>query len=175
MPMPLTPVEIKRRQGNPGQRPLPEPINPDRVDVEDALAKLQPPDCLGADGVELWERIVPTLARVGILDGVDHAALEAVCTQWERAKAAGRVIDAQGMFARGSQGQLRAHPAVELERAAHMAYLKFAQDYALTPVARTRLGLAELKRKTMLEEMNDALGAPALRPADVEGSTEDAA
>ncbi len=126
---------------------------------------LEPPESLCDTAKQFWRDSIPTLARVGLLDTVDKAALEMMATQYARAKQAGRVVDEQGHLARGSTGQLAEHPSLRTERDAASAFLRFAEQYALTPVARTRLGIAELQRRTLTEEMDDALGAPDLRPA----------
>jgi phage terminase small subunit len=68
------------------------------------------------------------------------------------------VIRAEGMFAAGSSGQIRAHPAVGIEERAWTMFFRFANDYALTPVARTRLGLAEVGRRSLAAELEDKLG-----------------
>jgi hypothetical protein len=151
---PPKPVEQKRREGNPGKRKLPEPV---LVEGRPQPGSLEPPKGLAPEAREAWERIVPTLEAVGILDGVDAMALEAMVTQWARAKQAGRVIDEFGHAALGSTGQLVEHPALATERSAMSLFLKFAEHYALTPVARTRLGLAELQRKNMMDEMNSRI------------------
>lgn len=156
------PVEQRLREGNPGKRPMPKPVSVDPVRSADDLA---PPEDWDEVATECWNSVVPTLFEVGVLDGVDRMALEAMCLQWARAKAAARVIDKQGMFAKGSTGQLVEHPALGAERAAHAMFLRFAEQYALTPVARTRLGLAELQRRSMAEEMERQIGAPKLEPA----------
>lgn len=147
------PVEVRRREGNPGKRALPEPVTvagrPVRVP--------EPPESLPRDAREAWERIVPALADVGLLDEIDALALEAMCTQWARAKQAGRVIAEQGHVTLGSTGQLVEHPALATERQAHQMFLRFAEHYALTPIARTRLGLAELQRRSLAGEMAKAL------------------
>jgi P27 family predicted phage terminase small subunit len=85
-------------------------------------------------------------------------AVEAMCTQWARAQQAGRVIAEQGHATLGSTGQIVEHPALSTERNAHQLFLRFAEQYALTPVARTRLGLAELERRSLAAEMDAALG-----------------
>ena len=46
-------------------------------------------------------------------------------------------------------------------------YLRFAEEFGLTPVARTRLGLAELRRRrSMVDELRDSLGPPNLEPVE---------
>ena len=154
------PVEVRKREGNPSKRPLPEPV---RVGgIPDALA---PPDDLLPTAKDFWNEVIPVLAKVGILDVVDRAALEMMSTQYARAKQAGRVLAEQGALTKGSTGQLVEHPAMATERNAINTFLRFAEQYALTPVARTRLGLAELERQSMLSEMAQEYGEPELEPA----------
>jgi len=69
----------------------------------------------------------------------------------------GRAIAKEGMFTFGSRGQPREHPAVRIERDATVLYLRAAEQFGLTPVARTRLGLAELHRRSLHAEMDRAL------------------
>jgi P27 family predicted phage terminase small subunit len=153
-----TPVEQRIAEGNPGKRPLPEPVVLERVREGDDHPLLTPPDHLPKAAKEAWLQTVPTLAKVGLLDSVDVLALEAMCIQYARARQAGVIIAAQGPVTRGSTGQLREHPSIATERNAHAMFLRFAEQYALTPSARTRLGLAELQRRQATEELADRLG-----------------
>jgi P27 family predicted phage terminase small subunit len=146
------PVEVRRREGNPRKHAMPEPLQ-----VGGRVAELEPPEDLPEDGKDVWKQIVPRLAEVGVLDQVDTYAVEAMCTQWARAKQAGRIIAQQGHVTIGSTGQLVEHPALQTERNAFQQFLRFAEHYALTPVARTRLGLAELERKSLASTMSGAL------------------
>jgi P27 family predicted phage terminase small subunit len=147
------PVEVRRREGNPSKEPLPEPV---LVGGRPVTAP-EPPEDMPEAAREAWGEVVPRLQEVGILDMIDRLALEAMCTQWARAKQAGQTIAREGLTAIGSNAQLVEHPAVATERAAHQMFLKFAEHYALTPVARTRLGLAELQRRSLATEMAGAL------------------
>jgi phage terminase small subunit len=70
------------------------------------------------------------------------------------------------MFSRGSKNQLAEHPALASERVAMTVFLRFAEQYALTPLARTRLGMVELQRRSMQDELADRLGKPVLERAD---------
>ena len=154
------PAEQRIREGNPGKRPLPEPVV---IGGEFDIA--EPPEHLSADAQEWWREAIPVLQEVGLLDKVDVAALEMAATAYARFRQAKRVVDAQGVVARGSTGQIREHPALKTEREAQAMFLRFAEQYALTPVARTRLGLAELHRRSLMDEMNEQLGTPDLTPA----------
>lgn len=147
------PVEVRRLEGNPRKHPMPEPLHVGGR----LIGELEPPEDLPEDGRKVWEQIVPRLAEVGIVDKVDTFALEAMCTQWARAKQASRIIADQGHVTLGSTGQLVEHPALQTERTAYQQFLRFAEHFALTPVARTRLGLAELERSSLAREMAGAL------------------
>jgi P27 family predicted phage terminase small subunit len=150
-------VEERRLEAtNVSKRPLPEPmLVAGRPDHE----LDNPPDDLPADGREFWTLTVRRLVDVGMLDLVDETALRMLATQYARWRQAGRVIAEVGHFARGSIGQIREHPAVKIEREAHNLYLKTAEHFGLTPMARTRLGLAELHRRSLHAEMDRALDA----------------
>jgi P27 family predicted phage terminase small subunit len=157
------PVEQRIREGNPGHRPLPEPVlvsgRPDRGELA------EPPAHLPDEAKEFWREHVSRLVEVGMVDRVDVPALEMMATQYALSRQAQRAIEEHGFFAEGSRGQMREHPAVRSQRDASTLFLRFAEQFGLTPSARARLGLAELHRRSLQAEMTDGLGAPKLRPA----------
>ncbi|MEJ7785576.1 MAG: phage terminase small subunit P27 family [Solirubrobacteraceae bacterium] len=159
------PVEQKIREGNPGQRKLPEPIlvsgRPQRGEMDEPAEHLSP------DAKEFWRETVWRLVECGILDRVDRPLLEMLATQYGRIQACRRVIDEAGYFTRGSVGQLREHPALKIEREAVVLFHRIAMEFGMTPIGRTRLGLAELSRRHLVQEMVEALGPPTLRPVGV--------
>jgi P27 family predicted phage terminase small subunit len=128
----------------------------------------EPPEHLPADAKDFWRGSVVRLVEVGIVDRVDLPMLEQLATQYARIKAAQRVIEAQGYFAAGSTGQMKEHPAVKMEQEATVLFHRLADQFALTPTARTRLGIAELAKRSLQQELEQALGGPVLRPAVVD-------
>jgi len=159
--------EIRQAEGNPGKRPLPEPVHVDAVypGQED---KLEAPEHLPAVAKEWWRETIPTLAGVGLLDTVDRGMLEMAATAYARHRQAGRILAVQGHLTRGSVGQLREHPSMATERAAAATYERIAEQFGLTPIARTRMGLAELSRKKLKDELVDSFGRPDLIEVDGE-------
>lgn len=150
------PVEQRRRAGNPGKRPLPEPVV-----IGGRTQSLDPPEPFPEAARVLWDELVPILSEVGVLSPVDRPALIALCRQWARAQAAAEQIEQGGqqtLLSTGSTGQVIEHPLLGIERAASALLLRFAEQYGLTPVARTRLGLAELQRRTLARELSEVLG-----------------
>ena len=158
------PIEQRQRNGNPGQRRIPEPVLVSGRPELDEIA--EPPEHLHADAKEFWRDTVTRLVEVGIVDRVDTPVLEMLATQWARVKAAGRAIDALGYMVVNRHGEVVEHPAVRVEREATKLFMTMAEHYALTPIARTRLGLAELHRRSLQAEIEQSLGAPNLRPVE---------
>lgn len=157
-----TPIEQRMANGNPGKRPVPAPVS---VGGRPRVEQLDPPDHMPEEAKDFWKFAVDELVEVGIVDKVDIPVLEQLATQYARIRQAQAAIERFGHFTRGSTGQIVEHPAVKMERDATNLFLKLAEQYALTPVARTRLGLAELHRRSMADEMDERIGTPDLTPA----------
>jgi P27 family predicted phage terminase small subunit len=155
--------EQRLREGKAAHRPLPEPV---LVSGRPELAELaSPPPHLEPEAREFWERSVVRLAEAGIVDRVDAPVLELLATQYARIRQAQATIEAEGMYVEGSRGQPRPHPAIAIEREATRVFLGLADHFALTPVARTRLGLAELHRRRLVDDLDEAFGPVELKPA----------
>lgn len=156
---PPKPREIREREGNPAKRPLPGKV----VVGGEPTAPMKPPAHLPKDAKAWWKEAVPALQEIGVLDTIDTAALELMSTAYARAREAGRIIAKEGTTTFGSQGQTVEHPAMSTERNATALFLRYAEHYALTPVARTRLGLAQLEGHKRMREAG-AVPKPTLTP-----------
>jgi P27 family predicted phage terminase small subunit len=158
------PVEQRHREGNPGHRDVPEAVLVGgRPRLEECS---EPPEHLPAPAKEFWRFSVERLIEAGIVDLVDLPALEGLCITYARARQAGRVVERVGHFQVGTRGQTIQHPALRVEREAWRDFYSMAEHFAITPIARTRLGLANLQGKRLREEMGDALGTPDLTPIE---------
>jgi P27 family predicted phage terminase small subunit len=133
---PPKPAAQRRREGNAGKRKIPKDL------PAAAPLDLTPPDDLLPEGVRFWHELVTALTGWNQLHRVDRVALTAVCVQWQRAEQARQVLRHEGMFSRGSTGQLQEHPALGIERAAHAQVIRFLSEYGGTPVARARIAAA---------------------------------
>ena len=131
---PRKPIELKERQGNAGNRPLPAPINFGRIDPDEPA-----PEWLPLEAAEHWAEVVPPLAHAGILNRVDRNVLVGLCLQWQTVVDARDAIEKDGPFAEGSMGQTVEHPAIAVERNAMQAYLRIASEVGITPAARARI------------------------------------
>jgi P27 family predicted phage terminase small subunit len=76
-----------------------------------------------------------------------------------RARHASKMIELHGYtVAHAKTGIESVSPWVRIERDAWAQAVKLGEHFGLTPVARTRLGLAVLKGRSLLQELEAGLG-----------------
>lgn len=168
------PSELRLLEGNPGHRPVPQPVVIAGRPVPGELE--EPPEHLPDDAKDFWRVTVPRLVSAGIVDRVDIPALIALATQYDVMVKARRVIAQKGLFARGSTGQIVEHPAVKIERNAAKAFQSLSEQFGITPVARVRLGKAELERQSLDQALKEVIPGQTgeLQPVDtIDGTAEE--
>ncbi|MGW1892135.1 phage terminase small subunit P27 family [Streptomyces sp. NPDC002004] len=145
---PPTPTERKRRTGNPGKRNLPEPV----VHLA-AVADIPPaPDTLGETGIRAWERLW-TAGQAWLSPTTDLDLLTRLCEAHDEREAMRDQVAQDGYMVPGSMGQRRAHPLLSEIRAIESQMTKWESLCGFTPTDRARLGYAEVKRASKLEEL----------------------
>jgi P27 family predicted phage terminase small subunit len=136
------PFQVRLLRGNPGKRPMrPEP----RPAIEPKCP--DPPAFLSPYAQDEWWRVAPELHVLGLLTSVDVACLAAYCAAyatWREAaealeKSAARDEQWHGLLIKGVDGNVRRNPLVKIAADAAEDMLRFAGEFALTPVARSRL------------------------------------
>lgn len=131
---PKIPTAVKRLNGNPGKRPLPEnEPEPDRT----------PPTCpawLTAEAKREWRRVAPELERLGLLTCVDGAALASYCQSYARYVQADK--------------QCKVNEACK-----HLAFVKaFCTEFGLTPSSRGRMSIpGKAPEQDPLDKMLDTV------------------
>jgi len=136
---PPKPIEIKRRTGNPGKRPLPVLAEVVALPMADGIPDL-PVDLHGA-GAELWRQIWQD-GLTWISPKTDAAAAEEAC----------RIADDLAVARR------RYRATSDPADARALATMGKRFDEALSvlgfnPTARSRLGVAEVKRASALDKL----------------------
>jgi P27 family predicted phage terminase small subunit len=116
---------------------------------------------LSKEASAVWDITVPPLVEIGAVQEIDVPNLVLMCEAYATAERARKKWHREGMTIRGSTGTQVLHPAVRTEQAASKVYFQMSEAFGLSPMARTRLGMAELKRRSMAQDMASALGAPA--------------
>jgi hypothetical protein len=136
---PPKPAEVKRRTGNPGKRALPEPSTVVALRPADGVPP-SPAELL-TDGAALWAKVW-TAGAVWIAPSTDMEAVAEVCRLTDDA-----AIARERYRATRDPGDLRALTAVSKLLQEALAAIGF------NPTARSRLGVAEVKAQTKLEEL----------------------
>lgn len=157
----MIPIELRQRLGDPGHR-TPKDAKSAEIGTEVSEANISeviaPPPDLPKPGQELWMEVVPVLAHYGGLRTADLPAIKSMCSLWATAEMALAVLNEQGRFTAGSTGQMVAHPAVKMEQDARSMFLRHAEQFGLTWIARSKLGLSEATRSAVLAGLEGALG-----------------
>jgi P27 family predicted phage terminase small subunit len=148
------PREERIREGK--TRNLPEPVRvTGRAELADVLL---PPAHLSRDAKAWWEDVTPVLAEAGLLERVDAYVLAMAAEAWGDVMACDRVIREKGLFAMGSVGNVVPGPWMKVRRDAMLLFERYVNHLALSPVARTRLGLAGLQAASIAQAMDRELG-----------------
>lgn len=151
-PPPLPTKEHKLR-GNPSFKKLNE-NEPEPVEVYELPP---PPEHLGEYAAHEWNRIGPELIRIKLLTEADLESFSAYCMNVEIMVEAYKAIKAKGMVIMGSRGPIR-NPALPAFGQASTAVKAFAQEFGLTPSARSRISIPDKSEKS-LDELIGAVEA----------------
>src|SRR5690348_11282125 len=102
------------------------------------LAKPQtqpPPGHLKTAGREHWQSVLAMFT----FSEHDLPMLQSACEQLDRAAEARAIIDRDGVTIKDRFGVTKEHPAVAIERNAHLAFVRIERELALqTPAPDTR-------------------------------------
>lgn len=148
MGRPPTPTERKRALGNPGKRPLPEPV----VQLAAVVAIPPAPSSLGEVGRAVWERLW-TAGQAWLSPKTDLDLLTRLCEAHDEREAIRDAVAEEGYMVTGSMGQRRANPLLGELRALESQMTKYESLCGFTPTDRARLGYAEVKRASKLDEL----------------------
>ena len=144
-PMPK-PNVLKLLANNPGKRPLnlADGVNP-RVEIP------APPKHLGREAVKEWKRITPLLEELGLISGLDRAALGLYC------QSVGRLSELETAF-KGKVAKLEAENVDYADAVLRVSYSTTPSGYEQQSV------IVQLIRSHR-EEVNRYLGHFGLSPA----------
>jgi P27 family predicted phage terminase small subunit len=160
-----TPAAVREREGGAAisHRPqAPEAAVGQALDVVNGDT-LPAPDYLPVEAVEVWNEIVPALIEVGLARSVDVPALEALTTHVAIARAAlahltsyesdGGRLNIERFVDYTEKGVPVVSPYHRIYRDSWREAVKLAEHYGLTPISRTRLGIAALQQKGLAEQL----------------------
>ncbi|NUR03290.1 MAG: phage terminase small subunit P27 family [Streptomyces sp.] len=143
---PPTPTERKRRTGNPGKRALPDASNVVALPpVEDRA-----PDQLGPAGRAVWELVTD---QCKWLAETDRPTLVMLAEKFDRRQDFMARLETSDPVLFTDKGYAYANPLVGMLSTLETEIAKLLSALGLTPTDRTRLGVAEVKKESALEQM----------------------
>lgn len=147
-----TPTAIKELEGNPGKRPL--------NDAEPKPQKKAPacPKWLDAEAKKEWRRLAKTMEAMGVLTEVDMAAFAGYCQAYARWKQAEERITDRGLVMRTPSGYAQQVPYISIAQQYLRLMNQFAEQFGLTPAARSRIIAGSENGGRGSDEMDDLLG-----------------
>lgn len=153
MAPPRKPVEQKRLTGrSPGRdaggRALPEPV----VTLAASATVPVAPGSLGDAGRRAWDRLW-TAGQAWLSLSTDADVLTRLCEAHDERDAIRDQIAQDGLMVLGSQGQSRPHPLLSHVRALEAQMTRWEIECGFTPAARSKLGYAEVKRVSKMDEL----------------------
>lgn len=146
---PPTPAERKRRLGNPGRRPLPKLAE---VTSLPAAAGAEPPEHLGESGRAVWE----VVTGLGWVSESDRVAVTLLCELLDRRNDFVERLEASAPVLFTDKGYAYPNPLVGMLSTLERQIARQLGAIGLTPADRTRMGLAEVRAKSKLEELMEA-------------------
>ena len=127
------PTVLKVISGNPGKRPLPKHEPQPKPDCP------EPPDNLSPAALEEWDRVVPLLYQLGLLSGLDRAALVAYCVAWGRWMDAEDALLKSGAVVMSPNGFPVPSPFLAVANRAMKQIKEFLAEFGMSPSSRTRV------------------------------------
>ena len=144
------PTGMKQLEGNPGKRKLNE--------HEPKPEKKAPacPKWLEPEAKKEWKRLARKLEQMGVLTEVDMAAFAGYCQSYARWKEAEEFITQYGTIVRTPSGYWSQVPQVSIAQTNLKLMSKLAEQFGLTPSARSRI-IADSSSSYEVDEMDELL------------------
>lgn len=135
------PTHLKLVTGNPGKRAL------NTREPKPAPGLPSPPGELSDEAKVEWGRVSEELHRIGLLTGIDRAALAAYCQAYARWVQAERAIARMaardeltgGLMIRTTNGNAIQNPLIGTANKAMSDMVRYATEFGMTPSARSRI------------------------------------
>jgi P27 family predicted phage terminase small subunit len=147
------PVEQRRLTGRSPTRDaggvkLPEPV----VVLAACASVPKPPASLGDVGCAVWDRLW-TAAQVWLSPQTDLDVMTRLCEAHDLREALRGQIAKDGFVVAGSKGQYRPNPLLAFKHDLESQMTRWEVECGFTPAARAKLGYAEVKRISKLDEV----------------------
>lgn len=149
---PAKPLEQRKREGNPRQHKIPEPV------LIGGRKRPDMPRGFTDEQKRLWKLLVDDLDGSGTLDHADGGMVEATVVFWSRARQARRRLNKEGLTMATLKGGLMSRPEVAIERESWAQFRQIADHLGLSPATRAKLGIAGVKGRSPAGELESEAG-----------------
>lgn len=140
------PTELKRALGNPGKRKLPDK---NKVIMLPQIAS-QPPVHLTEDQKIKWTELRKLAPWIAV---TDEPLLTSLVEKMERQKQLAQELQSSKFVLYTDKGYAYANPLFGMLSTVETEIFKLLCQLGLTPVDRSKMGVAEVKARTKLEEI----------------------
>ena len=146
---PPKPNELKRAQGNPGKRPMKALATVTKIPQATAKA----PEHLSPASQELWTRLRETAFWIS---NTDQSSLQLLCEKLDRRNELVAKLQSSDFVLFTDKGYAYANPLVGMLSTIETEITKLFSLLGLTSTDRSRLGVAEVRVRSKLEELAQA-------------------
>lgn len=129
---PPSPTTLKLLRGEKKSRINQREPKPDPSDRAPAC-----PAWLSAEAKRVWRSLVPEMHRKGLMTTWDREAFAVFCEAVVHHRKACEMVDSSAILVRGGQGNFVKNPALQIVRDSAQTIRSFAQEFGLTPSARS--------------------------------------
>ena len=143
---PPKPSELKRKQGNPGKQKLPKLASVTALQPATAFA----PAHLSEQSQQLWHKL---RAEAFWISNTDESNLQFLCEKLDRRNEIIVKLAASDFLLYTDKGYAYANPLVGMLSTIEVEITKLFSLLGLTPTDRTRLGVAEVKARSALDDL----------------------
>jgi P27 family predicted phage terminase small subunit len=112
-------------------------FNPNEPVARDTLPT--PPEDMAVDVREIWDYTLDELVAMKTAAAADRDSLICYCEAVVAHRKASKILAKSPVLVKGALGTLVRNPALQVQRDAAHAIRAFAQEFGLTPSARTRI------------------------------------
>lgn len=120
--------------------------NQDRINRDEPLPRPtlpEPPEGMAADAREVWDETLAELEAMSLAFSADGPALRCYCEAVVIHRKASHLLSKSAVLVKGLHGNLVRNPALQIQRDAAQTIRAFAQEFGLTPSARSSIRAGE--------------------------------
>lgn len=146
------PTAVKVLEGNPGKRPL---------NMYEPVPEKKAPECpswLNDEAKAEWDRLADKMVNLGTLTEMDMAAFAGYCQSYARWKEAEEFIEKHGTIVKTPSGYWQQVPQVSIAQTYLKIMNKIAEQFGLTPAARSRITAGADMKNAAVDDMDELLG-----------------